>query len=124
MKLKLFIPPLIFFGILLASIITQNTYLANIAIVIAWLGIIFFVVASILVFVGCAMSLTSKSTNDSVKQEKTHRFSRALLILIQVADILLMASMGWIITAIVYAVGYVFLMLLTILIKAVLKEKI
>jgi len=35
-----------------------------------------------------------------------------------------MASMGWIITAIVYAVGYAFLMLLTILIKAVLKEKI
>lgn len=35
MKLKLFTPPLIFFGILLASIITQNTYLANIAIVMA-----------------------------------------------------------------------------------------
>ena len=124
MKLKLFIPPLIFFGILLASIITQNNYLVNIAIVMAWLGIIFFVAASILVFVGYAMSLASKSTDDSVKQEKTHRFNRALLILIQVADILLMASMGWIITAIVYAVGYAFLMLLTILIKAVLKEKI
>lgn len=123
MKLKLFIPPLIFFGILLASIITQNTYLANIAIVIAWLGIIFFVAASILVFIGYAMSLTSNSTDDSVKQEKINRFSRALLILIHVTDILLMASMGWIITAIVYAVGYAFLMLLTILIKAVLKQK-
>lgn len=123
MKLKLFITPLIFFGILLASIITQNNYLANIAIVMAWLGIIFFVAASILVFVGYAMSLISKSTDDSVKQEKIHRFSRALLILIQVADILLMASMGWIITAIVYAVCYAFLMLLTILIKAVLKQE-
>ena len=124
MKLKPCILPLILFAILLASIITQNIYLANIAMVMAWLKIILFVVMSILVFVGYAMSLTSKSTNDSVKQEKTHRFSRALLILIQVADILLMASMGWIITAIVYAVGYAFLMLLTILIKAVLKEKI
>ena len=124
MKLKPCILPLILFAILLASIITQNIYLANIAMVMAWLKIILFVVMSILVFVGYAMSLTSKSTSDSVKQEKTHRFSRALLILIQVADILLMASMGWIITAIVYAVGYTFLMLLTILIKAVLKEKI
>ena len=124
MKLKPCILPLILFAILLASIITQNNYLANIAMVMAWLKIILFVVMSILVFVGYAMSLTSKSTDDSVKQEKTHRFSRALLILIQVADILLMASMGWIITAIVYAVGYAFLMLLTILIKAVLKEKI
>ena len=123
MKLKLFIPPLIFFGILLASIITQNNYLANIAIVIAWLGIIFFVAASILVFVGYAFSLTSQSTDDSVKQEKTHQFSRALLILIQVADILLMASTGWIITAIVYAVCYAFLMLLAILIKALLKQE-
>ena len=124
MKLKPCILPLILFAILLASIITQNNYLANIAMVMAWLKIILFVVMSILVFVGYAISLTSKSTSDSVKQEKTHRFSRALLILIQVADILLMASMGWIITAIVYAVGYTFLMLLTILIKAVLKEKI
>lgn len=124
MKLKPCILPLILFAILLASIITQNIYLANIAMVMAWLKIILFVVMSILVFVGYAMSLASKSTDDSVKQEKTHRFNRALLILIQVADILLMASMGWIITAIVYAVGYAFLMLLTILIKAVLKEKI
>ena len=124
MKLKPCILPLILFAILLASIITQNNYLANIAMVMAWLKIILFVVMSILVFVGYAMSLTSKSTDDSVKQEKTHRFSRALLILIQIASILLMASMGWIITAIVYAVGYAFLMLLTILIKAVLKEKI
>lgn len=124
MKLKPCILPLILFAILLASIITQNNYLANIAMVMAWLKIILFVVMSILVFVGYAMSLASKSTDDSVKQEKTHRFNRALLILIQVADILLMASMGWIITAIVYAVGYAFLMLLTILIKAVLKEKI
>ena len=124
MKLKPCLLPLILFAILLASIITQNIYLANIAMVMAWLKIILFVVMSILVFVGYAMSLASKSTDDSVKQEKTHRFNRALLILIQVADILLMASMGWIITAIVYAVGYAFLMLLTILIKAVLKEKI
>lgn len=123
MKLKLFIPPLIFFGILLASIITQNNYLANIAIVMAWLGIIFFVAASILVFIGYALSSTSSPNDMPIKQEKTHRFSRALLILIQVADILLVASMGWIITAIVYAVGYAFLMLLTILIKAVLKQK-
>ena len=123
MKLKLFIPPLIFFCILLASIITQNTYLANIAIVIAWLGIIFFVAASILVFVGYAMSLTSNSTDDSVKQEKINRFSRALLILIQVADILLMASTGWVITAIVYAVGYTFLMLLVTVIKAISNPK-
>ena len=124
MKLKPCLLPLILFAILLASIITQNIYLANIAMVMAWLKIILFVVMSILVFVGYAMSLASKSTDDSVKQEKTHRFNRALLILIQVTDILLMASMGWIITAIVYAVGYAFLMLLTILIKAVLKEKI
>lgn len=123
MKLKLFIPPLIFFGILLASIITQNNYLANIAIVMAWLGIIFFVAASILVFIGYALSSTSSPNDMPIKQEETHRFSRALLILIQVADILLVASMGWIITAIVYAVGYAFLMLLTILIKAVLKQK-
>lgn len=124
MKLKLFIPPLIFFGILLASIITQNTYLANIAIVMAWLVIIFFIAAFILAFAGYALSSTSSPNDTPIKQEKINRFSRALLILIQVADILLMASMGWIITAIVYAVGYAFLMLLTILIKAVLKEKI
>lgn len=123
MKLKLFITPLIFFGILLASIITQNNYLANIAIVMAWLGIIFFITASILVFVGYALSLISKSTDDSVKQEKIHRFSRALLILIQVADILLMASMGWIITAIVYAIVYAFLMLLVTVIKAISSPK-
>ena len=119
MKLKLFIPPLIFFGILLASIITQNNYLANIAIVTAWLVIIFFIAAFILVFVGYALSSTSSPNDTPIKQEKINRFSRALLILIQVADILLMASMGWIITAIVYAVGYVFLMLLTILINRV-----
>lgn len=118
MKLKPRILPLILFAILLASIITQNNYLANIAMVMAWLKIILFVVMSILVFVGYAMSLTSKSTNDSVKQEKTHRFSRALLILIQVADILLMASMGWIVTSIVYAIVYAFLMLLVTVIKA------
>lgn len=119
MKLKLFIPPLIFFGILLASIITQNNYLANIAIVIAWLVIIFFIAAFILVFVGYALSSTSSPNDTPIKQEKVNRFSRALLILIHVTDILLMASMGWIITAIVYAVGYVFLMLLTILINRV-----
>ena len=119
MKLKLFIPPLIFFGILLASIITQNNYLANIAIVMAWLVIIFFIAAFILVFVGYALSSTSSPNDTPIKQEKVNRFSRALLILIHVTDILLMASMGWIITAIVYAVGYVFLMLLTILINRV-----
>lgn len=119
MKLKLFIPPLIFFGILLASIITQNNYLANIAIVMAWLVIIFFIAAFILVFVGYALSLTSSPNDTPIKQEKINRFSRALLILIHVTDILLMASMGWIITAIVYAVGYAFLMLLTILINRV-----
>lgn len=70
MKLKPCILPLILFAILLASIITQNNYLANIAMVMAWLKIILFVVMSILVFVGYAMSLTSKSTDDSVKQEK------------------------------------------------------
>lgn len=118
MKLKPCILPLILFAILLASIITQNNYLANIAMVMAWLKIILFVVMSILVFVGYALSLTSKSTNDSVKQEKTHRFSRALLILIQIASILLMASMGWIVTSIVYAIVYAFLMLLVTVIKA------
>ena len=118
MKLKPCILPLILFAILLASIITQNIYLANIAIVIAWLGIIFFVAASILVFVGYAFSLTSQSTDDSVKQEKTHRFSQTLSVLIHVASILLMASMGWIVTSIVYAVGYTFLMLLVTVIKA------
>ena len=123
MKLKLFITPLIFFGILLASIITQNTYLANIAIVMAWLSIIFFVAASVLLFVGYALDSTLNPNNTPIQQSKPNRFGRALLILIQVADILLMASMGWIITAIVYAVGYTFLMLLTILIKAVLKQK-
>lgn len=119
MKLKPFIPPLIFFGILLASIITQNTYLANIAIVMAWLVIIFFIATFILVFVGYALSSTSSLNDTPIKQEKINRFSRALLILIHVTDILLMASMGWIITAIVYAVGYAFLMLLTILINRV-----
>lgn len=119
MKLKLFTLPLIFFGILLASIITQNNYLANIAIVMAWLVIIFFIAAFILVFVGYALSSTSSPNDTPIKQEKINRFSRALLILIHVTDILLMASMGWIITAIVYAVGYVFLMLLTILINRV-----
>lgn len=118
MKLKPCILPLILFAILLACIITQNIYLANIAMVMAWLKIILFVVMSILVFVGYAMSLTSKSTDDSVKQEKTHRFSRALLILIQIASILLMASMGWIVTSIVYAIVYAFLMLLVTVIKA------
>lgn len=118
MKLKLFIPPLIFFGILLASIITQNNYLANIAMVMAWLKIILFVVMSIFVFVGYAMSLTSKSTDDWVKQEKTHRFSQTLSVLIYVASILLMASMGWIVTSIVYAIVYAFLMLLVTVIKA------
>ena len=118
MKLKPCILPLILFAILLASIITQNNYLANIAMVMAWLKIILFVVMSILVFVGYALSLTSKSTDDSVKQEKTHRFSRALLILIQIASILLMASMGWIVTSIVYAIVYAFLMLLVTVIKA------
>lgn len=118
MKLKPCILPLILFAILLASIITQNIYLANIAMVMAWLKIILFVVMSILVFVGYAMSLTSKSTDDWVKQEKTHRFSRALLILIQIASILLMASMGWIVTSIVYAIVYAFLMLLVTVIKA------
>ena len=119
MKLKLFTLPLIFFGILLASIITQNNYLANIAIVMAWLVIIFFIAAFILVFVGYALSSTSSHNDTPIKQEKINRFSRALLILIHVTDILLMASMGWIITAIVYAVGYAFLMLLTILINRV-----
>lgn len=119
MKLKLLMPSLIFFGILLASIITQNNYLANIAIVMAWLVIIFFIAAFILVFVGYALSSTSSPNDTPIKQEKINRFSRALLILIHVTDILLMASMGWIITAIVYAVGYVFLMLLTILINRV-----
>lgn len=119
MKLKLFTLPLIFFGILLASIITQNNYLANIAIVMAWLVIIFFIAAFILVFVGYALSSTSSPNDTPIKQEKINRFSRALLILIHVTDILLMASMGWIITAIVYAVGYAFLMLLTILINRV-----
>ena len=118
MKLKPCILPLILFAILLASIITQNNYLANIAMVMAWLKIILFVVMSIFVFVGYAMSLTSKSTDDWVKQEKTHRFSRALLILIQIASILLMASMGWIVTSIVYAIVYAFLMLLVTVIKA------
>ena len=118
MKLKPCILPLILFAILLASIITQNIYLANIAIVMAWLGIIFFVAASILVFVGYAMSLTSKSTDDWVKQEKTHRFSQTLSVLIHVASILLMASMGWIVTSIVYAIVYAFLMLLVTVIKA------
>ena len=118
MKLKPCILPLILFAILLASIITQNIYLANIAMVMAWLKIILFVVMSIFVFVGYAMSLTSKSTDDWVKQEKTHRFSRALLILIQIASILLMASMGWIVTSIVYAIVYAFLMLLVTVIKA------
>ena len=118
LKLKPCILPLILFAILLASIITQNNYLANIAMVMAWLKIILFVVMSIFVFVGYAMSLTSKSTDDSVKQEKTHRFSRALLILIQIASILLMASMGWIVTSIVYAIVYAFLMLLVTVIKA------
>ena len=118
MKLKPCLLPLILFAILLASIITQNIYLANIAMVMAWLKIILFVVMSILVFVGYAMSLTSKSTDDSVKPEKTHRFSRALLILIQIVSILLMASMGWIVTSIVYAIVYAFLMLLVTVIKA------
>ena len=118
MKLKPCILPLILFAILLASIITQNNYLANIAMVMAWLKIILFVVRSIFVFVGYAMSLTSKSTDDWVKQEKTHRFSRALLILIQIASILWMASMGWIVTSIVYAIVYAFLMLLVTVIKA------
>ena len=124
MKLKLFIPPLIFFGILLASIITQNTYLANIAIVIAWLGIIFFVAASILVFVGYALSLTSRSNETPIKPEKTHRFSRALLILIHVASMLLMASMGWMVTSIVYAIVYAFLMLLVTVLKQSQTKKI
>ena len=123
MKLKLFITPLIFFGILLASIITQNNYLANIAIVMAWLVIIFFITAFILVFVGYALSSSSSPNDTPIKQEKINRFSRALLILIHVTDILLMASMGWIITAIAYAVSYAFLMLLTIFIKAVLKQE-
>ena len=123
MKLKLFTLPLIFFGILLASIITQNNYLANIAIVMAWLGIIFFVAASILVFVGYALSLTSSPNDTPIKQGKNHRFSRALLILIQVADILLIASTGWIITAILYAIVYAFLMLLVTVIKAISNPK-
>lgn len=123
MKLKLFIPPLIFFGILLASIITQNTYLANIAIVIAWLGIIFFVAASILFFVGYALSLTSRPNDTSIQRGKTHRVSQALLILIQVASILLMASMGWMVTSIVYAIVYAFLMLLVTVIKAISNQK-
>lgn len=118
MKLKPCILPLILFAILLASIITQNIYLANIAMVMAWLKIILFVVMSILVFVGYAMSLAPKSTDDSVKQEKTHRFNQTLSVLIHVASILLMASMGWIITAIVYAIVYAFLMLLVTVIKA------
>ena len=118
MKLKPCILPLIIFAILLASIITQNNYLANIAMVMAWLKIILFVVMSIFVFVGYAMSLTSKSTDDWVKQEKTHRFSRALSVLIHVASMLLMASMGWIVTSIVYAIVYAFLMLLVTVIKA------
>ena len=92
MKLKPCILPLILFAILLASIITQNNYLANIAMVMAWLKIILFVVMSIFVFVGYAMSLTSKSTDDWVKQEKTHRFSQTLSVLIHVASMLLMAS--------------------------------
>lgn len=117
MKLKLFIPPLIFFGILLASIITQNIYLANIAMAMAWLGIIFFVVASILFFVGYALSLTSRPNDTTIQQSKLNRFGRALLILIQVASILLMASMGWMVTSIVYAVVYAFLMLLVTVIK-------
>lgn len=123
MKLKLFTLPLIFFGILLASIITQNNYLANIAIVMAWLVIIFFIAAFILVFVGYALSSTSSPNDTPIKQEKINQFSRALLILIHVTDILLMASMGWIITAIVYAVGYAFLMLLVTVIKAISNPK-
>ena len=119
MKLKLFIPPLIFFGILLASIITQNIYLANIAMAMAWLGIIFFVAASILFFVGYALSLTSRPNDTSIQRGKTHRFSQALLILIQVASILLMASMGWMVTSIVYAIVYAFLILLVTVIKAI-----
>lgn len=118
MKLKPCILPLILFAILLASIITQNNYLANIAMVMAWLKIILFVVMSIFVFVGYAMSLTSKSTDDWVKQEKTHRFSQTLSVLIHVASMLLMASMGWIVTSIVYAIVYAFLMLLVTVIKA------
>ena len=84
-----------------------------------WLVIIFFIAAFILAFAGYALSSTSSPNDTPIKQEKINRFSRALLILIHVTDILLMASMGWIITAIVYAVGYAFLMLLTILINRV-----
>lgn len=123
MKLKPCILPLILFAILLASIITQNNYLANIAMVMAWLKIILFVVMSILVFVGYAMSLTSKSTDDWVKQEKTHRFSQTLSVLIHVASMLLMASMGWIVTSIVYAIVYAFLMLLVAVIRAISNQK-
>ena len=123
MNLKPCILPLILFAILLASIITQNIYLANIAIVMAWLGIIFFVAASILVFVGYALSLTSRSNETPIKPEKTHRFSRALLILIHVASMLLMASMGWMVTSIVYAIVYAFLMLLVTVIKAISNQK-
>ncbi|OTP97237.1 hypothetical protein B6D16_00975 [Gilliamella apicola] len=123
MKLKPCILPLILFAILLASIITQNNYLANIAMVMAWLKIILFVVMSIFVFVGYAMSLTSKSTDDWVKQEKTHRFSQTLSVLIHVASMLLMASMGWIVTSIVYAIVYAFLMLLVTVIKAISNQK-
>lgn len=117
MKLKLFIPPLIFFGILLASIITQNIYLANIAMAMAWLGIIFFVAASVLLFVGYALDLTSNPNDTPIQQSNPNRFGRALLILIQVASILLMASTGWMVTSIVYAVVYAFLMLLVTVIK-------
>lgn len=89
----------------------------------AWLGIIFFVAASILVFVGYALSSTSSPNDTPIKQEKTNQFSRALLILIQVASILLMASMGWMVTSIIYAIVYAFLMLLVTVIKAISNQK-
>lgn len=112
--MKPFVLPLILLAILLANMITQNPYLTNVAIFMAWFKIVLFVVMSILVFVVYTMNLTSRFANTPIKQEKIHQ---SLLVLIQVANTILMAAMGWIITAIVYAIAYAFLTLLVTVIK-------